>query len=487
MSFFLDTQETVQRFGSSIAEFRSLLDANHIRYGSPDDLFEFTRALENNRQFRMDLTALVRSIVKKEGGDLLLTDMMSIVAASVGGRSVADTTADITRPTNELMEFLLGTGCWKQFGSPSRPVSQPVPPPLRAPLTMEGHEPIPISLSTAPAKAAEAPAAFEDKASLLEISSELRRTLSRLESNTEQVKLHLDSIEQRIGKMASPPDAPPVNKTAGLEPLWHRGVAETPLPPSPSAEELSAMQTLPTRGRAVFAGRVPFDESPVLDEDDDFSSPTFDFDTEKKSGVVPVAIFIVLAAIAAAVFFYIHSARGSALWAHLQGDRSHLSSSPAPATPTPAATVPSTSASSPATDGTSPSLTGQSAAATTVDDGAGSDSSSDTKPTPDNPKMRYVAANIMEGRLLSAPRPEYPTQARMDHIEGQVVLQAIISRGGAVTGLHAIKGPESLRSAAVAAVRDWRYRPYSVDGHPEDVTTTVYVDFSLRPPPSIVQ
>jgi TonB family protein len=494
MPFFLDTQETVQRFGSSIAEFRSLLDANHVRHGSPEDLFEFTRALESSTKFRSELYALVKSIVNKERGELLLTDMMSIIAASVGGRSVADTTADITRPTNELMEFLLGTGCWKQFGSASRPVSQPVTPPLKPSISAEDPGPIPIASSTAPAKsAAEVPAEFEDKASLLEISNELRQTLSRLENNTQQVKLHLDSIERRIGRMGPSPDASPAKKVAGLEPLLHRGVADTPVTRvAPlAAEEMPAIEPLPTRGRAAFAGRVLFDESPA-DEEEDFSSPTFDFGTEKRRGIVPIAIFIVLAAIAAAVFFYMHSARGSALWARLQGDRSHLSGSPAPAASAPAAPVPSPSSAAASASSAPASPTGQAAATgtpanTTAPDVASSNASSDTQPISDNPKIRYVPANVMEGYLLSAPRPEYPTQARMNHIEGQVALQAVISKSGAVTALHVIKGPSSLYSAAVAAVRDWRYRPYSVGGRAEDVATTVYVDFSLKPLPPIVQ
>ena len=92
----------------------------------------------------------------------------------------------------------------------------------------------------------------------------------------------------------------------------------------------------------------------------------------------------------------------------------------------------------------------------------------------------------MEGRLLSAPRPQYPSQARLDHVEGQVALQATISKTGSVETLHVINGPRPLRAAAVDGVRNWRYTPYSVDGKAVKVATTVYVDFNLRPPPAIV-
>jgi len=88
----------------------------------------------------------------------------------------------------------------------------------------------------------------------------------------------------------------------------------------------------------------------------------------------------------------------------------------------------------------------------------------------------------MEGNLLSASRPEYPVSARTEHIEGTVTLEATISTSGAVKTLRAINGPRALRGAAIDAVRNWRYKPYSVDGKPVEVATTVYVHFSPQQP-----
>ncbi len=506
--FFLDTRETVQRFGSAVAEFRSLLDRNHVTHGSPNDLFEFTRTLEESNQFRMDLSAMVKSVMSKERDELLLTDMMSIIAASVGGPSVTDTDVDITKPTNTLMEFLLGTGCWnwKQFGVTRSIAQRAAAPSVR----MEEPEPIRISLPISRTKpAAEMP---EDKASLLEISKELRQTLSRLESNTQQVKQHLESIERRIGKLESAPMSDPVNKLAGLEPLLHRGTTDIPAPKpvAPVVREMPREVPTPidpplsTRGRAVFSGPAFHDVSGA-DDDDDFSSPTFAYGTEKRSNIVPLAIFIILAAIGIAIFFFVHSARGSALLnAELaRFKQNHIGSSPTPAPSAPAATPPATPLPATGTSSTTPppssdqhNATGANAAvpAPAATTSASEDTSStassseaDARSLSSDPKIKYIPANMMEGYLLSAPRPEYPTRARIDHIEGQVVLQAIISRRGSIRALHAIKGPESLRSAAVAAVRTWRYKPYSIDGQAQDIATTIYVDFTLRPPPTLVR
>jgi protein TonB len=88
----------------------------------------------------------------------------------------------------------------------------------------------------------------------------------------------------------------------------------------------------------------------------------------------------------------------------------------------------------------------------------------------------------MEGYLLSAPGPEYPETARAAHIEGTVTLEAIISKSGSVQTLRAVKGPQPLRAAAIDAVRYWRYKPYSVDGRPVEVATTVYVRFGTQQP-----
>lgn len=495
MPFFLDTQETVERFGGSVAEVCSLLDANHVRHGSPNDFFAFTSTLEGNSQFRLDMSALVKSIASRERGELLLTDMMGIIAAAVGGISLAETTADITKPSNTLMEFLLGTGCWnwKHFGSTSRSLT-PRPTPSSVPIA----EPEPIVISHLASPVRSDAGMPEDETSLLAISKELRQTLSRLENNTQQVKLHLDSIEQRIGTMGSTPKSDSDQKMAGLEPLLHRGPADIAVPDAarlPVREVSSIDLPLPTRGRAVFSGSTFLGESGAEEDDNDFS-PTFAYGSEKRSSIFPVLIFLALVVIGVAIFFFVRSTRGhAALQAglgRLEGSQSRLGTSAVP-----------TSSAPPSTDATSPAST----ASTSI----GADASSGTPPLADrhntatvppatapssedtgarllssDPAIRYVPANVMEGYLLSAPRPEYPADARRDRVEGQVVLQAIISRSGAVRALHAVKGPASLRGAAVGAVRTWRYRPYSVDGRAQDVATTVYVDFTLKPPPTLV-
>jgi TonB family protein len=88
-----------------------------------------------------------------------------------------------------------------------------------------------------------------------------------------------------------------------------------------------------------------------------------------------------------------------------------------------------------------------------------------------------VPAEVMQARLISSRVPVYPEEARADHVEGRVVMQAIVTKDGGVGHLHVVSGNSLLRAAAMEAVSAWRYRPYVMNGEPVDVLTTVSVDF----------
>jgi TonB family protein len=95
-------------------------------------------------------------------------------------------------------------------------------------------------------------------------------------------------------------------------------------------------------------------------------------------------------------------------------------------------------------------------------------------------RLVNVSSGVMAANLVSAPQPSYPTLATLTRTQGNVVMQAVISKDGTVEELHVIKGHRLLRGAAKNAVRNWRYRPYKIGGVPVDVATTVSVDFSLH-------
>ncbi len=98
---------------------------------------------------------------------------------------------------------------------------------------------------------------------------------------------------------------------------------------------------------------------------------------------------------------------------------------------------------------------------------------------PRAPTSLNVSSGVMAGNLVEKILPQYPAIARAARIQGIVVLQATISKGGSIENLRVISGPPMLEQAAMDAVRSWRYKPYLLNGEPVEVETTINVVFSL--------
>jgi periplasmic protein TonB len=88
-------------------------------------------------------------------------------------------------------------------------------------------------------------------------------------------------------------------------------------------------------------------------------------------------------------------------------------------------------------------------------------------------------SHMSEGDLVRKVLPTYPPLARSARIQGQVVLQAVISKQGAIENLKVLDGHPMLVPAAIEAVRQWRYRPYVLNDEPVEVETQITVNFSL--------
>ena len=86
---------------------------------------------------------------------------------------------------------------------------------------------------------------------------------------------------------------------------------------------------------------------------------------------------------------------------------------------------------------------------------------------------------MMEGYLVHRVQPEYPPLARAARIQGSVQLRALISTQGTIENLQVQSGHPMLVSAAVNAVKQWRYRPYILNGEPVEVETQIMVNFIL--------
>jgi protein TonB len=95
------------------------------------------------------------------------------------------------------------------------------------------------------------------------------------------------------------------------------------------------------------------------------------------------------------------------------------------------------------------------------------------------PQRVRVSQGVTEGLLMKKVQPQYPALARQARIQGAVVLQASIGKDGNVQNLRAVSGHPMLTPAAIEAVKQWKYRPYFLNGEAVEVDTTITVNFTL--------
>jgi len=90
-----------------------------------------------------------------------------------------------------------------------------------------------------------------------------------------------------------------------------------------------------------------------------------------------------------------------------------------------------------------------------------------------------IPAEVAEGSLLHRVEPDYPEEARQQQIQGVVVLNVHISADGSVQEVTLASGPPLLAQAATDAVKQWRFKPRLVSGHPVEMQTRITLNFRL--------
>ena len=95
------------------------------------------------------------------------------------------------------------------------------------------------------------------------------------------------------------------------------------------------------------------------------------------------------------------------------------------------------------------------------------------------PQRVRVSQGVSQGLLVHQVKPTYPPLARQARIQGTVVLQAVIGKDGSIQGLKVVSGHPMLAPAALEAVKQWKYKPYFLNGEPVEVDTTINVNFTL--------
>jgi len=99
------------------------------------------------------------------------------------------------------------------------------------------------------------------------------------------------------------------------------------------------------------------------------------------------------------------------------------------------------------------------------------------EPTP--VKRMRIASRVAEANLIHDVAPQYPPEAGRARIEGAVVLMAVIGKDGSVQDVRVESGLPLLAQAAIDAVKQWRYRPYLLNGEPVEVDSRITINFTL--------
>jgi protein TonB len=94
-------------------------------------------------------------------------------------------------------------------------------------------------------------------------------------------------------------------------------------------------------------------------------------------------------------------------------------------------------------------------------------------------KRTRIAARVAEANLIHDVPPQYPAEAGRSRIEGTVVLMAVIDKDGTVRDVRVESGLPILAQAAIDAVKQWRYKPYVIDGQPVEVDSRITINFTL--------
>lgn len=91
-----------------------------------------------------------------------------------------------------------------------------------------------------------------------------------------------------------------------------------------------------------------------------------------------------------------------------------------------------------------------------------------------------IGGDVRPAQLVSSVRPSYPILAKSQHVSGDVKVDALIDANGNVTTMRILSGPTLLHQAAMDALRQWKYRPASLNGSPTPTHLAVTIQFRLQ-------
>lgn len=129
-----------------------------------------------------------------------------------------------------------------------------------------------------------------------------------------------------------------------------------------------------------------------------------------------------------------------------------------------------------------PTVVGTTTSAALPDVLSASESAPPPPPQPETQTLNRVRIGgvIVQPKLMHSIAPNYPTAARQAGIYGNVVIDAQVDKAGNVASMKVISGPATLQSAAMSALKQWKYQPATLDGVPIATNITVTIKFQQQ-------
>jgi TonB family protein len=416
----LQLEDVSQRYPEEIAEVRSFLGSAGVAVGSQQALAETAARLREDRGFRRDLTSYLWAALHQADGAMSSAQLLGVVAIAAAGTAFAAEAGEAD--AHELLRFVMEAR--RSFGGASASA-------------IAQQRPIPLGLKPA---ASYGPPMAGLKPSPFKFEENSLSSLAAVEEQPDRRKLYA-----AIGAAA----CLLLVLLIGLS--WHRNSGAAPAPASTAA---------------VVPPAAPVAAPPVV-------APAAELPAARPAPVPRRA-------------GREHAVRpGPAAKAAVRAPASQPAAA-APVTRAAAPRAPVVAASRPASAPSAPPV---------PTDGLGPEDTEairllrrpgDPKYTPDvartiqGPFVHATSLGIMASHVTYGPAPAYPKAAADAHVQGEVKVEAEVSRDGDVTSARVISGPPLLRDAATAAVQQWKYRPYIADGNkPVAVNATVLMDFQL--------
>lgn len=102
-----------------------------------------------------------------------------------------------------------------------------------------------------------------------------------------------------------------------------------------------------------------------------------------------------------------------------------------------------------------------------------------------NPALRAddlvvrISDSDAQKAAISKASPDYPPMAKQMHVSGSVVVEAEVTPEGEVGKVQPVSGNALLSSAAVSAVKKWKFKPFTAEGKPAKAVVRLSFNFTL--------